>query len=94
MFYSQCPHKHVSGVILRYLQGYVIITTVQCHRHSRVIKPIYSCVYVSNNSVSADYCGPKIGKLKKYTVHKFKNARQARTGRNMFKSSIANAPST
>jgi len=36
----------------------------------------------------------KKGKLKKLTVHKFKNARQARTGRNMVKSSSPNAPST
>ena len=34
------------------------------------------------------------GKLKKYTVHKFQNARQARTGRNMMKSSSPNAPIT
>jgi len=30
----------------------------------------------------------------KETVHKFQNARQARTGRNMVKSSSPNAPST
>jgi len=36
----------------------------------------------------------RIGKLKKYTVHKFQNARQARTGCNMVKSSSPNAPST
>jgi len=35
----------------------------------------------------------KFGKLKK-TVHKFKNARQARTGRNMVKLSSPNTPST
>jgi hypothetical protein len=36
----------------------------------------------------------KIGKLKKQTVHKFQNARQTRTGRNMVKYSSPNAPNT
>jgi hypothetical protein len=36
----------------------------------------------------------KIWNLKKSTVHKFQNARQARMGRNMVKSSSPNAPST
>jgi len=36
----------------------------------------------------------KFGILRKYTVHKFKNARQARTGRNMVKYSSPNASST
>ena len=46
--------------------------------------------------LSAVYRGPKKknGKLKQYTVHKFRNAHQARTGRNMAKSSSPNAPST
>ena len=34
------------------------------------------------------------GKLKKLTVHTFQNLRQARTGRNVMKSSSPNAPST
>jgi hypothetical protein len=36
----------------------------------------------------------KTGKLKKQSVHKFQNERQARTCRNMVKSSSPNAPST
>jgi hypothetical protein len=52
---------------------------------------------VSADSVPAVYRGPKknfFGKLKKWKVHKFQNARQARTGCNMVKSSSPNAPST
>jgi hypothetical protein len=36
----------------------------------------------------------KIGKSKKQTFHKFQNARQVRTGRNLVQSSRPNAPST
>jgi hypothetical protein len=36
----------------------------------------------------------KMGKFNKCIVHEFQNARQARTGRNMVRSSSSNAPST
>ena len=59
------------------------------------------CFYLSAESVSVVSVirglprpGKKFGKLKKYTVHNFQNAHQARTGRNMVKSSSPNAPST
>jgi len=56
----------------------------------------YSRAPVSVDSVISSLPQPekKIGKLKKYTVHKFKNARQTRTGHNMVKSSSPNMPST
>jgi hypothetical protein len=62
-------------------------TRVSCLRsHSRAP--------VSTDSVSAVCRDPKKDwKLKKETVHKFQNARQARMDRNMVKSSSANAPS-
>jgi len=45
--------------------------------------------------LSAVYCWmKKFGKLKKQTVHEFQNARQARMGRNMVRSSSPNASST
>jgi hypothetical protein len=41
------------------------------------------------------YCGPKkIWKIKEIKVHEFQNARQARMGHKMVKSSSPNAPST
>jgi hypothetical protein len=57
---------------------------------------IYSRAPVPTDSVFAVYRGPKkvLRKLKKSMVNKFQNARQARTDRNMVKSSSSNAPST
>ena len=50
---------------------------------------------ISADSVSVVYRSPeKCGKLKKYTVRKFHNVRQMRTGQNMVKSSSPNTPST
>jgi hypothetical protein len=60
----------------------------------------YSRAPVSAHSVSTVWviCGlpwpAKIGKLKKLMVHRFQNARQARTGCNMVKSSSPIVPST
>jgi hypothetical protein len=56
----------------------------------------YSQAPVFADSVSAAYRGPKkkTVKLREKTVHKFQNARQVWTGRNMVKSSSPNAPST
>jgi hypothetical protein len=55
----------------------------------------YRWASVSADSVSAVGRGPKkIWKIEEITVHKFKNARQTRKGRNMVKSSSPNAPST
>jgi hypothetical protein len=52
----------------------------------------YTLIYYPRFHLSAVHRGPKkIGKLNKYTVHKFQNARQARTGRNVVKSSSPNA---
>jgi hypothetical protein len=54
---------------------------------------IYSRAPVSTDSVSAVYRGPKKNReLKKWAIYKFKNARQAITGRNMVKSSSPNSP--
>jgi hypothetical protein len=62
---------------------------------------VYSRVPVSTDSVNSVSVirgstrpEKKIGKLKKYTVHKFQNARQTRTDSNIVKSSSPNAPST
>jgi hypothetical protein len=61
----------------------------------------YRCAPLSTDSVSAvsvirgsSRPEKKNWKLKKEAVHKFQNARRARTGRNMVKSSSTNAPST
>jgi hypothetical protein len=55
---------------------------------------IYSRAPVSTDSVYVVYRGPKKKWKIKQTVHKFQNVRQARTSRNMVKSSSPNAPST
>jgi hypothetical protein len=57
---------------------------------------VHSCAPVSTDLrvVSAVYRGPKKKWKVKETVHRFKSARQARTGRNMVKSSSSIARST
>jgi hypothetical protein len=71
-----------------------------CLLFRRCCPNLYSRASVSTDSVpavSVTRGSPrpeKIGKLNKRTVCKSQNARQARTGRNMVKSSIPNAPST
>jgi hypothetical protein len=57
--------------------------------------PPYPLIQYPRFQLSAVNRGPKkIGKSKKQTAHKFQNARQARMGHNMVKSSSPNAPST
>jgi hypothetical protein len=60
------------------------------------VVPPYALIQYPRFQLSAVHRRPKkkIGKLIKLTVHKFQNARQARTGRNMVKFSSLNMPST
>jgi hypothetical protein len=98
--------KH-TGRFLSRRPWHLHAVTHNCHRMTSVTlrgysdflvwnnKQKYSRAPVSTDSVSDVYRGQKKnGKLKKLTVHKFQNARQAITGCNMVKSSSPNAPST
>jgi hypothetical protein len=56
---------------------------------------LHRCVYTVVPPVFMVYRGPKKkGQIKEINSDKFQNARQARTGRNMVKSSSPNAPNT
>jgi hypothetical protein len=93
-------HKHKS-IVCRWNPSRIWLGIYNLHTSviwlnllHRKHKTKYSRAPVFTNSVSAVYRGPKkIWKLNKYTVYKFQNARQLRTGRNMVKFS-PNAHST
>jgi hypothetical protein len=57
--------------------------------------PPYPLIQYPRFQLSVVHHSPeKIGKLKKQTVRNFQNARQARIGHNVMKSSNPNTPST
>jgi hypothetical protein len=87
---NKSPNKNFlcADPVALYIFCQVLSSLLYKHLH---LKGIYR-----RTPLSAVYSGPKknFEKLKKLTVHKFQNARQARTGRNMVKSSSPNTPST